>query len=100
MNTWTYGINLKNLCLLIKNTYYSKLYDEGISDNDIDHVKNVCNTFKIYNLGKYDLYVQSDVSLLADVFENFRDKCLTISELDPAYHLSATRLYLHLGKHV
>ena len=98
MDLWN---KFKELKPFDKNTYYSKLYDEGISDNDIDHVKNVFNTFKISNLGKYhDLYVQSDVSLLADVFENFRDKCLTISELDPAYHLSATRLYLHLGKHV
>ena len=32
----------------------------------------------------HDLYVQSDTALLADVFENFRDKCLEIDELDPA----------------
>ena len=89
MDLWN---KFKELKPFDKNTYYSKLYDEGISDNDIDHVKNVCNTFQIYNLGKHDLYVQSDVSLLADVFENFRDKCLTISELDPAYHLYAPRL--------
>ena len=32
--------------------YYSDLNMEGISDDDINHVKNVCNTFKIPNLGK------------------------------------------------
>ena len=32
----------------------------------------------------HELYVQSDTALLVDVFENFRDKCLEIDELDPA----------------
>ena len=69
---------------------------EGISNDDIDHVKNVCNTFKISNLGKYHgLYVKSDVALLADVFENFRNKCLDINKLDPAYYLPAPGLSWH-----
>ena len=47
----------------------------------------------IKNLGEYhDLYVQSDTLLLADVFENFRDKCIEIYELDPAHFLSAPGL--------
>ena len=75
---------------LDKKHYYSELNDSNISDEDINHVKNVCNTLKITNLGQYhDLYVQSDTPLLADVFENFRDKCLDIDKLDPAYYLSA-----------
>ena len=45
------------------------------------------------NLGDYhDLYVQSDTLLLADIFENFRNKCIKIYELDPAHFLSAPRL--------
>ena len=45
--------------------------------------------FKLKNLGEYyDLYVQSDSLLLADVFENFRNKCLKVYELDPAHFLS------------
>ena len=35
------------------------------------------------------MYVQSDTALLADVFENFRDKCIEIYRLDTAYFLSA-----------
>ena len=31
----------------------------------------------------YDLYVQNDTLLLADVFENFRNMCLEIYERDP-----------------
>ena len=46
-----------------------------------------------YQLGEYhDLYVQSDTALLADVFENFRDKCIEIYRLDPAYFLTAPGL--------
>ena len=39
-----------------------------------------------------DLYVQSDTSLLADVFEDFRDKCKEKYELHPAHFLSASGL--------
>ena len=38
------------------------------------------------------MYVQSDTLLLADVFENFRNMCLEIYELDPAIFLSAPGL--------
>ena len=66
---------------------------EGITIEDLKHVKKVCDTFKIKNLGEYhDLYVQSDTALLADVFENFRDKCIEIYKLDPAHFLSAPGL--------
>ena len=38
------------------------------------------------------MYVQSDTLLLADVFENFRNKCTEIYELNPAHFLSALGL--------
>ena len=38
------------------------------------------------------MYVQSDTLLLVDVFENFRNKCIEIYELDPAHFLSAPGL--------
>ena len=58
----------------------------------------MCNTLKITNLGQcHDLYVQSDNALLTDVFENFRDKCLDIDKLDPAYFLSAPGLSWQSG---
>ena len=40
----------------------------------------------------YDLYVQSDTLLVADVFENFRNKCIEIYELHPAHFLSESGL--------
>ena len=48
---------------------------------------------KLKNLGDYhDLYVQSDLLLLAEKFENVRNKCIEIYELDPAHFLSAPGL--------
>ena len=53
---------------------------------------DVFKRFKLENLGQYhDLYVQSDTLLLADVFENFRDMCVKVYELDPAHIPIITR---------
>ena len=50
---------------------------------------------KISDVSKYyDLYLQSHTLLLHDVFNNFRNMCLKIYELDPARFLSAPRLAL------
>ena len=76
-----------------KEPFYSELNNEHITDEDYAHAQKVWDTFKIKNLVEYhDLYVQSDTVLLADVFENFRDKCIEIYELDPAHFLSAPGL--------
>ena len=78
-----------------KEAFYSCLYMENISDVDYRHAKRVFNRVapkdpQNKNLGDYhDLYVQSDTLLLADVFENFRSKCLEIYEIDPAHFLTA-----------
>ena len=55
--------------------------------------KKVRKNFEVKDLGEYyDLYVQSDTLLLADVFNNFRNMCIKICELDPAKYLSAPGL--------
>ena len=57
------------------------------------HSQKVWEVFEIKNLDEYhDLYVQCDTLLLAGVFENFRDKCIEIYELDPAHFFSAPGL--------
>ena len=93
MNTWITGKNLMKLHYQIKKTFYSELNKEGNTDEDYAHAQKVWKVFVIKNLGKYhDLYVQSDILLLADVFENFRDKCIEIYKLDTAHFLSAPGL--------
>ena len=59
-----------------KEAFYSKLSGDGISEADYMHAQRVWNEFGMKTLRDYhDLYNQSDVLLLADVFENFRDVC-------------------------
>ena len=56
---------------------------EDITDADYAHAKRVFKDFEIKKIGEYhDLYVQSNTLLLAGVFDNFRNICLEIYELD------------------
>ena len=72
-----------------KELFYSNLTLENISEIDYMHANNVFKTFELNNLGDYhDLYVRSDTFLLADIFENFRNACLSNYELDPAHFVS------------
>ena len=76
-----------------REAFYSKLSGKGISEKNYKHVWNVWNTFKMKNFKEYhELYNITDVLLLADVFENFRDICLKIYGLDPVYYFTAPGL--------
>ena len=90
MDSWK---RFKEESLPDKESFYSELNNEHITDEDYAQAQKVWDTFKVKNLDEYlDLYVQSDTLLLADVFENFRDKCIDIYELGPAHFLSAPGL--------
>ena len=76
-----------------KESFFSKLNDEGISDDGYSHAQKVwdefqCKTFRDY----HDLYNVSDVLMLADVFENFRDVCIYHYKLDPAWYFTSPGL--------
>ena len=76
-----------------KKAFYSELNLEGISNADYAEAQKVWEEFKRKNRGEYhDLCAQSDTLLLADVFENFRDKCDEIYELDSVHFVSAPGL--------
>ena len=72
---------------------YSHLNMEDLADADYAHVERVCKASEVKCLGEYhDLYVQIDTLLLADVFENFRNMCREIYEIDPPKFVSAPEL--------
>ena len=84
---------LKETQLPPREAFYSRLNDEGISDEDYAHAKKVWETFEIKNLEDYhNLYNQLDVLLLADVFEYFRNICIKNYKLDPAHYYTAPGL--------
>ncbi|CAH3197162.1 unnamed protein product [Porites evermanni] len=76
-----------------KKEFYSQLYDEDISDDDYQHAIKVWNTFECKSIRDYhNLYLKSDVLLLADVFENFRKTCLKHYKLDPVHYYTSPGL--------
>lgn len=86
MDSWE---RFDETCLPPIEEFYSQLNDSDISTNDYKHGQNVWETFKIKNLGEYhDLYMTTDVLLLADIFENFREICLRDYELDPCHYFT------------
>ena len=83
--------------LLPKDAFYSRFNMKGISDQDYKHAQQVCDRItprnKNITLGDYnDEYLKTDVLLLADVFETFRDACLKHYKLDPVHSYTAPGL--------
>ena len=90
MDTWE---SFNETSLPDRKAFYSELNFEDITDKDYAHAQKVFKELKLKNLSDYqDLYVQRDTLLLADVFENFRNKCIEICELDPAHFFFCTRI--------
>lgn len=73
--------------------FYNELNMEVIPPEEYEFACRVWDKFQIKTLGEYsELYLKTDVLLLADVFENFRDTCHAIYELDPAYYYTSPGL--------
>jgi len=70
--------------------FYSLLNEEAISEEDYAYSQQIWNHFKCETLGDYhDLYLRTDVLLLADVFERFRKTAIETYKLDPAHYYTA-----------
>ena len=83
MNSWG---RFNEMQLPDKKEFYNKLNQEGINDDDYKHAYKLWTPFNINNIDEcHDLYVQADTLQLADIFENFRNTCIKIYELDPVH---------------
>ena len=73
-----------------KENFFSIMNNKHISNKDYQHAKTVWETFNLKTMGEYhDLYLKSDILLLADVFENFRKTCLEYYKLDPCHYFTS-----------
>ena len=81
-----------------RNEFFSSLKNESISEKDYIHAINVWNTFKMNTMSDYhDLYLKTEVFLLADAFEKFIYKCLQYYRFDPCHYFSSPGLsWIHL----
>ena len=76
--------------------FYSNLNMSSISEDDYRHAQRVWKEFGICDLGDYhDLYLRTDVVLLANMYEAFRDTCLRHYKLDPAHFYTSPGLAWH-----
>ena len=70
--------------------FFSSLKDKCISEKDHLKVNNIWNVFRMNTMANYhDLYLKTDVLLLADVFEEFINTCLDYYGLDPCHYFSS-----------
>ena len=81
------------ICLPPREKFYNDLSKKHISNEDYTFIHELWNTFQLKNLGElHDLYMETDVLLLADVFEEFRHFSLLKYRLDPAHFNTAPGL--------
>ena len=80
-------------CLPPREKFFSQLTGMDIKYDDYEHAKNVWRDMDCKTMGDYhDIYLKTDVLLLADVFEKFRDLSIRIYGLDPCHYFSAASL--------
>ncbi|XP_072400684.1 uncharacterized protein [Diabrotica undecimpunctata] len=68
-------------------SFYNKLEDKPCPRRHYRRAQEVWSSFNCATLGDYvDLYMKTDILLLADIFERFRSSCLRTYNLDPAHY--------------
>jgi len=91
MDSWDkFDTDCKSLTI---DDFRNDLTNDTINEDDFKFYNDICEKLNIKTLGEYhDLYLKTDVLLLADVFENFRSMCLEYYGLDPCHYISAPGL--------
>ena len=90
MTSWD---KFKETQLPFKEVFYGKINMSDINDEDYERAQRVWKGFDIKNLGEYhDLYLKTDVILLSNVFEAFRNTCLQHYKLYPAHFYTSPGL--------
>ena len=79
---------LRERCLPPREAFYDNMKNAECPLEEYEHAQHVwaalgCQTFQDYHL----FYLMTDVMLLADVFEGFRDMFMSAFKLDPAYYV-------------
>ena len=76
-----------------KAAFFSRLNQEKVTDENYQRAQKVWEEFSVKNMGEFhDLYLKTDVLLLADVMESFRKLCEKNYELDPAHFFTTPGL--------
>jgi DNA polymerase type B, organellar and viral/Recombination endonuclease VII len=84
---------LEETCLPPKISFNNKLTMSEVSDEDYSHAQKVWTEFNCRTLGEYsDQYLKTDVLLLTDVFETFRDLTMESYKLDPCHFFTTPGL--------
>ena len=90
INDWD---KFKETKLSPKEAFYSKLNMTGVREEDYEHTNRIWKEFGLKDLGEYhNLYLKTDVILLANVIEAFRKVCLANYGLDQGHFYTAPRL--------
>ena len=73
--------------------FFSYLKGKCISEKDYWKANNIWNVFKMNTMGEYhDLYLKTDILLLANVFEKFIKTCLDYYGLDSCHYFSSSEV--------
>ena len=74
--------------------FFNKLTDTPCCHEDYVHAQKVWKFFRCKTLRDYhDIYLNTDVALLADVFQNFRQLCFKFYRIDPVVYISAPQMF-------
>ena len=83
-------------CLPPLHKFISKLTGKSITLERYEELQKIWDSFGCRTLEEFlEIYLESDVLMLADIFENFRNNCLKYYHLDPANYVSAPSLSYH-----